>query len=292
MIGIIGNKFFGPRIVENLQKKIKAVYLYPSLHDLRFKRKIENLEIIHFIGSPTASLHGVLTLSRLRLWKKKIIVHWIGGDAWQVTNKKRFRLYTKLCKNKIDLHLADDERLSSMLTKVGINAIVQPLPVANHYKLEPLPTEKNFLVYLPDETQYWWERFNGKIIKKIVREFPEINFIIIKNSGKFFNERNVKCFKWVDDIHTIYKNVIGMIRIPTHDGLPGTMIELLSMGRYCIYSEKLPYCYKANTFEELKNVINEILKKPMLNVEGSKYVNEKYNLDKIIKNLIEFYRNL
>jgi hypothetical protein len=292
MIGIIGNKFFGTRIVENLEKKIKVVYLYPSLHDLKFKKKIEKVEIIHFIGSPIASLHGVLTLIRFRMWGKKIIVHWIGGDAWQVSSKKKFKVYTKLCKKKIDLHLVDDERLGIMLKKVGINSTVQPLPVANHYELEPLPNEKKILVYLPDDTKYWWNRFNGDIIKQIVNEFPKINFIIIKNSGKFFNESNVKCYKWIDDLESIYKNVIGMIRIPTHDGLPGTMVELLSMGRYFIYSEKLPYCYKAKTFEELKNVINEIIIDPKLNVEGAKYVNEKYNLNHIIENLINFYENI
>ncbi len=292
MIGITGNKFFGPRIVDNLKTKIGAEYFSPSLHDLRFKKKIEKLKIIHFIGSPTASLHGVLTLIRLRMWKKKIVVHWIGGDAWQVTNKKTLRLYTNLCKDKIDLHLADDERLASLLTKVGIDAAVQPLPVANLYELEPLPTEKKFLVYLPDETPYWWNRFNGEIIKKIVIEFPSINFIIIKNSGKFFNEHNVKCYKWVDDLHTIYKDVIGMIRIPIQDGLPGTMVELLSMGRHFIYSEKFPHCYKADTFEELKNAINEIVTNTKLNKRGSEYVNEKYNQDHITENLINFYENL
>jgi hypothetical protein len=292
MIGIIGNKFFGSRIVENLEKKIKVVYLYPSLHDLKFKKKIEMVDTIHFIGSPTSSLHGVLTLIRFRMWGKKVIVHWIGGDAWQVSSKKKFEMYTKLCKKKIDLHLVDDVRLGTMLKKIGIDSTVQPLPVTNHYKLEPLPNEKKFLVYLPDETEYWWNRFNGNIIKQIVKEFPKVNFIIIKNSGKFFDESNVKCYKWVDDLESIYKNVIGMIRIPTHDGLPGTMIELLSMGRYVIYSEQLPHCYKAETFEELKNVIDEIIVDPKLNVEGAKYVNEKYNLNHITKNLINFYKNI
>lgn len=67
----MGNEFFGKRIVEALNGKIDSVFLYTSLHDLRFRKKIEKIDIIHFIGSPTVSLHGVLTLLRLKSWEKK-----------------------------------------------------------------------------------------------------------------------------------------------------------------------------------------------------------------------------
>ena len=224
MIGIIGNKFFGPRIVENLGKKIEAVYLYPSLHDINFKNKIKNVKIIHFIGSPTVSLHGVLTLMRFRKWNKKIIVHWIGGDAWQATNKNRFKWYTSLCKNKIDLHLADDNRLALMINKLNINAKVQALPVARHYNLEPLPKEKNILVYLPDETEYFWNRFNGDIIKKIVKDFPEVNFTIIKNSGRYFDEDNVKCYEWVNNIEEYYRAHRRVAGFATRSGCRGVAV--------------------------------------------------------------------
>lgn len=292
MIGIIGNEFFGKRIVENLNKKTDSVFLYPSLHDLNFKKKINKVKIIHFIGSPTISLHGVLTLSRFRRWGKKIIVHWIGGDAWQATNNNRFKFYTLLCKNKIDLHLADDSRLSLMIKKLNLNAKVQALPVAIHYNVEPLTSEKNFLVYLPDGSDYWWNRYNGNLLKKIVNEFPEINFIMLKNSGKYFDEPNVKCYKWIDDLKKFYKNSLALIRLPTHDGLPGTMIEMLSMGRHFVYSEDFPYCKKANSFEELKNVLRDLIANPSLNIDGSNYVRDEYNVDKITNSLMNFYENV
>ena len=292
MIGIIGNDFFGPRIVDALNKKTNARFIYPSLHDLRFKEKINNIDIIHFIGSPTVSTHGVLTLLRFRSWNKKIIAHWIGGDAWLVSNKKRFKWYTSLCKNKIDIHLADDYRLIQMISKIGIKAIEQPLPVATHYNIEPLPKEKHILVYGPDETEYFWKRFNGDIIKKIVKEFPNVNFTIVRNSGKYFSEPNVKCFKWVTNMEELYKKSIAVIRIPTHDGLPGTMVETLSMGRQFIYSDPFPFCKTAKTFEDLKKLIQENLDNSTLNIEGANYVNDKYDIGKITDSLIEIYNKL
>ena len=97
----MGNDFFGKKIVEALDGKIDAAFFYTSLHDFGFKEKITDVDIIHFIGSPTVSTHGVLTLLRLKIWNKKIIVHWVGADSWLATNKILPKIYTKILKNKI-----------------------------------------------------------------------------------------------------------------------------------------------------------------------------------------------
>ena len=292
LLGLMGNEFFGSRMVSALNKKIDVTFLYPSLHNMNFKNKIKDIDIIHFIGSPTVSTHGVLTFLRLKSWKKKIIIHWIGADSWLATNKIIPQFYTNLLKNKIDLHLAIEKELARKIEKIGIKAIIQPLPVATHYELQPLPDEKQVLVYAPDKNEYYWNRFNGNIIKKIVKEFPNVNFIIARNSGKYFDEANVSCFEWVDNMEELYKKVIAIVRISTHDGLPGTIIEALSMGRQLVYSQEFPFCKKATTFEELKSVLTEIIDNPTLNEEGSKFVNENYNIEKITNELVEIYKKL
>lgn len=292
MIGIMGNEFFGKRIVKALNGKIDSVFLYTSLHDLRFRKKIEKIDIIHFIGSPTVSLHGVLTLLRLKLWGKKIIIHWVGADSWLATNKILPKIYTKILKNKIDKHIAIEKTLSNRIKNIGINNIIHPLPVAIHYSIQPLPKEKRILVYAPDNTEYYWKRFNGEIIKKIVKEFKDIEFIILRNSGKHFTESNVTCYNWIDDMKEIYQKVVGVIRISNHDGQPGTIIEALSMGRQFIYSQPFPFCKTATNFEELKIVLNKVIEKPKLNTDGAKYVNEEYNIDKIANGLVKIYQNI
>ena len=64
------------------------------------------------------------------------------------------------------------------------------------------------------------------------------------------------------------------------------------MGRHFIFSQEFPFCKKATNFEELKNAINEIFDKPTLNIEGSKYVNEKYSIEKISLGLEKIYKNI
>jgi len=292
MIGIIGNEFFGKRIVDALNKKMTAEYLYPSLHDFGFKNKIKNIEIIHFIGSPTVTTHGVVTLFRFKLWNKKIIVHWIGADSWLATHNLMAKFYTKILKHKIDVHICIEKELTKRIKPLGIDAIVHPLPVATHFTLQPLPKEKNVMIYAPDENEYYWKRFNGDMIIKLVKEFPKVNFYIMRNSGKYFDVPNVTCFRWVKDMQEIYKKVIACVRISTHDGQPGTIIESLSMGRQVIYSQEFPFCKTATTYNELKKELKEILENPTLNVEGAEYVNEHYNLNKITEGLVAIYKKL
>ncbi len=289
MIGVMGNDFFGKRIVDSLSNKISIVFLYTSLKDVTFKKKIKDVKTIHYIGSPTVSFHGVLTLIRLRLYGKKIIVHWVGADSWMATNNFFPRMFTKLFKTQISLHVAIEKELAKRIEKLGIDSIIHPLPVATHFEIEPLPDKKQVLVYAPDITEYYWSRFNGEIIKKIVKEFSDVHFIIVRNSGKHFDEPNVECHEWIKDMKEIYKKIIVVIRISTHDGQPGIIIEALSMGRHFIFSQEFPFCKKATNFEELKNALKEILDEPKLNMEGSKFVNEEYGIEKIAAGLEKIY---
>lgn len=286
----MGNSFFGNRIVDSLNKKISIIFLYTSLKDMTFKRKIKDIKKIHYIGSPTVTFHGILVLIQLKLYRKKIIVHWIGADSWMALNNFFPKIFTKLFKNQISLHVAIEKELAKRLEKIGIKAIVHPLPVATHFDIEPLPKKKQVLVYAPDKTEYDWKRFSGKIIKKIVKEFNNVHFVIIRNSGKYFDESNVECYEWVENMKEMYRKSIVVIRISTHDGQPGTIIEALSMGRHFIFSQEFPFCKKATNFEELKNILNEILDKPKLNLEGSKFVNEKYSIEKISLGLEKIYQ--
>jgi glycosyltransferase involved in cell wall biosynthesis len=292
VVGIMGNYFFGKRIIDSLKDKMPIVFLYTGLTDLSYKKKIKDVEIIHYIGSPTVSFHGILVLLRLKIHKKKIIVHWIGADSWIASNRKLPQIFTKLFKNQITLHVSIEKEIAVRIKKLGIKSIIHPLPVATHFKLEPLPIEKRILVYAPDEEEYYWTRFNGEIIKKIVKEFSDVQFIIARNSGRYFNEPNVECHEWIDDMKEVYKKIIAVVRISTHDGQPGTIIEALSMGRHFIYSQEFPHCEKATNYDELKKSLKKILTKPKLNIEGSKFVNEEYNIKKIASGLEKIYKSI
>ena len=106
----MGNDFFGKRMVNSLSKKIPVVFFYTSLKDIRFQKKIKDVKIVHYIGSPTVSLHGVFTIIRLKISGKKIIMHWIGADSWMAQNlffpkmvMKLNQLFIKALKRKAQL---------------------------------------------------------------------------------------------------------------------------------------------------------------------------------------------
>jgi hypothetical protein len=290
LIAEIGGGIFSKRIVEQLNKKaIKTILITPSLKDINFKNKLENFPIIHFTGSPTVTFVGILSLLRFRGWGKKIVVSWIGFDIRRVKNNWFWRLTSKILLKKIDVNITDDEFVAKELNDVGIPARVQPLPIYSIYPLTNLPSTKQITIYLPDPTMHDFEHYQGSMIKKLVKEFSDVNFLITRNSGKFFkNEKNVKCILWIDDMKKIYENSLAVIRLPLHDATGATIIEALSMGRTMISSAtQFPFCKIVNNYNELKQFVENTINNPKLNENASKFVHDHYNNSRLTADLIK-----
>lgn len=295
MIAIIGLELFSKRIAGALNKLgINAEFIdEKSLGYFKLKRKLKNHTTVHFVFSPTISKKGVRTLIYCRLLKKKIIVNWVGTDVLIATKKPLWKFVTKMFKGMIDLNIATASNLVEELKEIGIDAKYQPIPVYSLYEIQELPKENKIAVYLPDKTKRDWDFYQGDLIKKIIKEFPNVEFIIVSNSGKSFDEKNVKCIKWIDDMKEVYSSVKAVIRLPIHDGTSGTLIETLSMGRTMIVSiETVPYCKIANNFEELKGHISAIITNKSLNTEASDYVHMSFYPEKLTKELISIYNSL
>jgi len=294
MVAILGAKYPGERIVNKLKSKnVNVIFVTPSLRDIKFKKKLSTHKVIHYIGSPTVTFLGLLTLIRFKIWKKKILVTWRGSDVLIANTKPIFRFFTKTFQPLIDVNTALSEALVEELNGIGIKAKLQPNPVYTLYELQELPSEKKVAVYLPDKLDYQWNFYQGNMIKKLVNEFPEVSFIIIGNKGKNFTEKNVKCLGWVENTEEIYKQVRAVVRLPLHDGLSNTILEATSMGRTVIASSvNFSFCKIANNYEEVKKHLHDTLEKPILNVEGSKFVHKNYDCEKITNELISIYNEL
>ena len=159
--------------------------------------------------------------------------------------------------------------------------------------MQSLPKENKFAVYLPDKTEKDWKFYQGDLIKKLANEFPKVDFIITANSGKHFNEKNVTCMKWTENMEDVYRKVKGVIRLPLHDGTSGTIIEALSMGREMIASNTwLPHCKMVNNFQDAKKHLENIIMKNSLNKEGSEYAHKNFNIEKLTNELISIYNSL
>jgi len=294
MVAILGAKYPGIRIVNRLNENdFKAIFVTPSLRDRKFKGKLVAHNVIHYIGSPTVSIHGILTLIRFKIWKKKILVTWRGSDVL-IANKNIF--YQFLSKNfqfLVNMNTTLSQKLVDELKNIGIPAKLQPNPVYKLYNICELPLNKKVAVYLPDSSDYRWNFYQGDIIKKLVNDFPDVEFIILGNKGKRFTEKNVKCFEWVENMENIYKQVRVVIRLPVHDGLSNTILEATSMGRHVIASSvNFSFCKIASNYQEVKKYLEDLLENLTLNNEGSDFVHKNYDLEKITKELIEIYKEL
>lgn len=289
MIGIIGGEFFAKILIQELENNIAIKLVSTDLRDPELAKKAEDCDIIHYIFSPIVTLGGLRTVQKLKKMKKKIIVHWIGTDVYNAITNRKSKFIAKKYNRLVDVHLAVYSRLVKELDSIGINCEELPLPVFRLYQPHQLPTKKKVLVYLPDSRSNF---FGKKVVDKLFDSFPDLDFIVLPNSGKGYRKTNVTCMSWVDDMEKIYRDVSVLIRLPIHDGLPNSVIEALSMGRYVIYSHDFPYCEYVSSFEEVKEKLLYLLQKSAPNQEGSEYVHRTYDKNGIVKQLLSVYQKL
>jgi len=127
----------------------------------------------------------------------------------------------------------------------------------------------------------------------VIDSFPDVHFVILPSSGNsYFDRPNVTCMSWAKDMEKIYVDTRVFIRLPAHDGLPNSVIEALSTGRYVIYSHDFPHCERAYSAEEVIAKLTKLLDSSSANIEGSNYVHNKYDKNKLKRQLIELYRSL
>ena len=127
MVVLLGAKYPGNKIVQRLkQKNINAIFVSPSLHDRKFKNKIASHKVIHYIGSPTVSFHGLLTLFRFKLWKKKILVTWRGSDILIAHKNIVYRFLTRKFQFLVDMNTTLSQKMVDELNNIGIDAKLQP----------------------------------------------------------------------------------------------------------------------------------------------------------------------
>lgn len=294
MVAILGGKLPTKKIAkELLDRNVNVIIITPSLKNLKFRETLRDHKVIHFLGSPTVSIVGIITLIRFKIWNKKIVVTWRGTDILMAKKNPFFRIMSRLFQSLIDVNNSLSEHSIEELKSIGIKTKFQPNPTFKLYKLREIPKTNKIAVYLPDSSEKEWSFYQGDLIKKLVNEFTEIEFIIIKNSGKNFDEKNVKCYEWIENMEELYSKVIGIIRIPIHDAIGNTIVEAISMGRNVIASAvKFPYCIIIENYDELKTNLEKLIKNPSLNIDGSQFVHEKYDKEKIIKEMITIYEEL
>jgi len=219
-----------------------------------------------------------------KLLGKKNICHWIGTDVFEIVNNKNLQKIRYFLDEFINVNVAVTQTLINELRGIGIKSKLIPIVSDfNNIKILPLPKKFTVLTYIPHHRLNF---YNFEIILSLIKKNPEIQFIVLANSGEGMPKYdNVKYVKWCENILKYYYQSTVILRIPKHDGLSLTVLEALSCGRQIIWNYLFPHChYSSSDFDSIQSVLEKIKKNPELNVEGSNYVKKNFSITKVVEN--------
>jgi len=247
-------------------------------------------DIVHFVYSPTGKFRGPIIFSLMKLTRKKIIIHWVGSDVFQLFKSKKWVLLTKLTSKLVDKQLTVSPWLKEELSCFGVHTQIVPIVPHVRQKVSKLPEEFTVLAYLPEKR---YDFYGGHIVEKLSDMFPSIRFFILANDGRNHKKRkNIKYLGSISHVKMsqIYKKTTVLIRMPIHDGLSNMVIEALAQGRYVIYSKNFPHCFHAKNFEDAKDHITNLYEVNEPNYAGAEF--SLAFINRSIKKLLALYSEM
>lgn len=301
---IIGAPVFAKFIKEVLEEKGYNVYTCSILPTLKFKQALKakilsmtnyvagKFDVYHFLFSPTTKIFESIILLLLKIRRRKVIIHWIGGDDYLIKKSRLRRYLTRIFWRFADVNLAVAPWVASELRKFGVRTITLPAfsPIKIPQSIPKFPTRVTFLVYLP---KHRWQLFNGDLIIEFAKRNPQYEFLIVGNDGSNMPQfKNIKYLGQVShkEMEKVYSNVTALLRITKRDGFPLMIVESLIYARYVIFSRKMPYVYEAKTIQEMEDIARELEKKRKPNIEGRTWILHLMKQTK--ENLIGLYNYL
>lgn len=259
--------------------------------------QIKECDIIHAVFP----FHTFETIIIAKLFRKRVIYHWIGTDVWYLLgnlisdfknreyNRFIYKLFYKFLGHFADYHLCGSGNLKDELSLMGIKADVVPmLPLDVNIEITPLPKNLAVYSYLP-ATRH--EFYGSRVLVKLAKEFPQIKFLITGSVGRQ-NLPNIKCYPLDSDIEKLYRQSTIIFRLPEHDGMSLIVLEALLRGKQVIWNYKFPYCHYATNFKEAKGALKKNITQPTLNYEGANYIKTNFDPKDISKKLINIYQTV
>ncbi|MDA3885284.1 MAG: hypothetical protein PF638_06780 [Candidatus Delongbacteria bacterium] len=228
------------------------------------------------------------------LGNSKIINHFIGTDLYNII-KRSFLKRTEL---KLCSYLSNFSCVSSILSedlrKINIQSSILPFVNQNIKKRNlNYPLENRIMVYLPSERKKF---FKHDMLLKLAKEMKDINFTWFpyKKDPNEILPDNISTIERIEreNMFNTFNEHKIFIRIPEHDGLPNTILEALSMGRWVIWSYEMNNVTKVNNYDELYQSVKFMIENPNPNVEGADFVINNYSFKHICELFNKNYREL
>lgn len=223
-----------------------------------------------------------------RLFKKKVVMHWIGTDVYNYVNGiVPAKPYAGRIHHITGSHLLHDE-----LKDVGIVSDIIPIiPFRMKLDLMEMPKEHAALVYMPEGKE---EFYRADLIRELAVRNPKVKFHIVANAGYEPLRLENVIFHGklgIDEMNKLYHEISILVRLPEHDGLSMMVIEALAKGKQVLYRYRHPFVYTPEKFEpdsidaEFKRILAE---EPVVNVQGHEYILEHYNENAMMDMYKEF----
>ncbi len=303
------------------QESVAVSFTDFSLSPSRFCRnlkKMRHADLVYF-HSPTNL--RIVMMPFARLFKKPVLLQWIGTDVITATWKNRppfydpglektipiedslteglfgfpkamvqltlrfHRAFLSFLKAHVTRHIACAPKLSKDLKTVGIAA--DTVPVLNHVSpaLLPLPEKPALLSYIGFQASSDKRNFYGwQSLLRLAGDFPQITFYVIgRGPSMDAVAPNLVFLGYVDDIERVLAKVTGLLRITYDDGMPRLVMEALAKGRYVIFTGDFPCTAKVTTYEEIREAVRDIIGRTRPNAQGMRFVRDHYNAREVAR---------
>jgi glycosyltransferase involved in cell wall biosynthesis/2-polyprenyl-3-methyl-5-hydroxy-6-metoxy-1,4-benzoquinol methylase len=239
----------------------------------------------------------------------KKVVHLVGSDVDQLwkCSMQSIKVWRSYFKNTIDELLVESQFIQDELKELGIEGSkIIPLPPNKLFNVMPLPKKFTVGVYMPTVNA---DFYRPNEMLRIAKACPNIRFKFFGNpyiKGKRLLKRTkdkegkkVEVYDYnegektnIEDVGYVemgefVKECSAIMRFPVHDGLPLSVLEFLTAGRYAVNSVPIKHAVHVREFsiERVVKELNKLKKIKEPNVEGSRYWREELNHEKYIKTI-------
>jgi hypothetical protein len=250
-------------------------------------RKIRDYDVVHAVYP----VYYIKWVPALKAARKKVVFHWIGSDWYGLSRRPLTRAMLRVFRAGVDLHIADAPWLVDDLAARGFRAhLVPTISEKMAGELEPMPSRFSVMAYLPDRRRdfYGWP-----VIKLIAERLPSLEVVAVGGGREAGVPDNVRSTGLVDGevMGRLYRGVSALVRPTSHDGLSQMVLEALLRGRQVVWSREFPFCIHAATPEEFVAAVAALASSCPQNVEGSRYVAERYSAQAAAQALAAAYRD-
>lgn len=276
-IGIISNKVLAQFLIKTFEKiGYESYWISVRNPLLKILQDFNNCDIIYAHAPYELKVYLLA-----KLFRKKIVTHWIGTDAFLATRRFKFKLCAQTCNLLTDKQLVVSSNLKDEIESIGIkeSEVIPILPKFISGKISTIQQKNSrftILTYIiPNDFAF----YGGNEILELAEIYPDMEFWIL--SGDYSGKTSLKNVKFLgfippDEMNFIYEKCHVLIRYVMHDGMPKMLIEALQKGLQVIYSFPFPFTHHCTSFEEIKKKLYEIKENYLINYEGRSYVLKNY----------------